>query len=103
MDVLGESHNGAELEVALKLQTALVGINNRDLRNFTTRLATTVELLPAIPVDRVVVTESGIATLDDVQWLKSRGVSAYLVGSAFMSAPDPGAELSRLFSGVRNG
>jgi len=103
MDVLVESHDGAELEVALQLQTALVGINNRDLRTFTTRLETTVELLPAIPTGRIVVTESGIATPDQVLALKSRGVSAYLVGSAFMSAPDPGAELRKLFSGARNG
>ncbi len=103
MDVLVESHDGAELEVALQLQTALVGINNRDLRTFTTRLETTVDLLPVIPAGRIVVTESGISTPDQVQAMKSRGVSAYLVGSAFMSADDPGAELSKLFSGARKG
>jgi indole-3-glycerol phosphate synthase len=99
MDVLVESHDGAELEVALQLQTALVGINNRDLRTFTTRLETTLDLLPAVPAGRIVVTESGIATSDHVRTLKERGVSAYLVGSAFMSAEDPGKELSKLFSG----
>lgn len=99
MDVLVESHDAAELEIALTLQTALVGINNRDLRTFTTRLETTLELLPAIPDGRIVVTESGIAAAEHVQALKSRGVSAYLVGSAFMSAEDPGKELSKLFSG----
>ena len=103
MDVLVESHDGAELDVALQLQTALVGINNRDLRTFTTRLDTTVELLPAVPAGRIVVTESGISNPNDVLSLKSSGVSAYLVGSAFMSAKDPGAELSKLFSGIMTG
>ena len=103
MDVLVESHDAAELEVALQLQTALIGINNRDLRSFTTRLETTLDLLPSVPAGRVVVTESGIATTDHVQALKTQGVSAYLVGSAFMSASDPGAELSKLFSGARKG
>ncbi|APV48748.1 indole-3-glycerol-phosphate synthase [Betaproteobacteria bacterium GR16-43] len=103
MDVLVESHDAAELEVALQLQTPLQGINNRDLRTFTSRLETTLDLLPRIPSGRIVVTESGIATPDDVAAMVSKGVSAYLVGSAFMAAPDPGAELQRLFSGVRKG
>jgi indole-3-glycerol phosphate synthase len=101
MAVLAESHDGAELETALQMKTPLQGINNRDLRTFTTRLDTTLELMARIPPGRIVVTESGISTPDHVQRLKSGGVSAYLVGSAFMSAPDPGAELSRLFLGAR--
>jgi len=100
MDVLVESHDAAELEVALQLQTALIGINNRDLRTFQTRLDTTVELLGQVPGGRIVVTESGIGTPEDVQGLLDRGVSAYLVGSAFMAAEDPGRELERLFSGA---
>jgi indole-3-glycerol phosphate synthase len=103
MDVLVESHDAAELEVALQLQTSLQGINNRDLRTFNTRLETTIDLLPRIPAGRIVVTESGIATPDDVFTMVSKGVSAYLVGSAFMAAADPGAELQRLFAGVRKG
>jgi indole-3-glycerol phosphate synthase len=101
MDVLVECHDGDQLEVALGLQTPLVGINNRDLRTFSTRLETTLELLSRVPDGRLVVTESGIASPEDVQALQSRGVSAYLVGSAFMSAADPGAELERLFLGAR--
>ena len=101
MGVLVESHDGAELEVALGLETALIGINNRDLRTFSTRLETTLHLLDRVPSGRIVVTESGIASPDDVRRLADHGVSAYLVGSAFMSAEDPGAELERLFSGVR--
>jgi indole-3-glycerol phosphate synthase len=98
MDVLVESHDGDQLDVALTLRTPLIGINNRDLRNFETRLETTLDLLPKIPSGRIVVTESGIATQDDVLALSSRGVSAYLVGGAFMSAADPGLELKYLFS-----
>ena len=98
MDVLAESHNAAELEVALQLQTALVGINNRDLRTFQTRLETTLELLERVPAGKVVVTESGIGSPGDVRPLLARGVSAYLVGSAFMSAADPGAALEKVFS-----
>ncbi len=98
MDVLAESHDGAELEVALGLRTALVGINNRDLRTFTTRLEATLDLLPRVPAGRIVVTESGIASPGDVGRMRRHGVSAYLVGSAFMSAADPGVELERLFS-----
>lgn len=98
MDVLVESHDAAELELALQLQTALVGINNRDLRTFRTRLETTLELLERVPEGRIVVTESGIGAPGDVKPLLARGVSAYLVGSAFMSAAEPGEELERVFS-----
>jgi indole-3-glycerol phosphate synthase len=97
LDVLVEVHDAAELQRALRLNTPLVGINNRDLRNFETRLETTLDLLPAIPADRVVVTESGIHTVDDVDRLRGQGVNAFLVGEAFMRAPDPGLELKKLF------
>lgn len=97
MDVLVEVHDGAELERALRLKTPLVGVNNRDLRSFEVRLQTTLELLPQLPADRLLVTESGIATRADVQRLRAAGVQAYLVGEAFMRAPDPGAALAELF------
>lgn len=97
MDVLVESHDGAQLERALRLATPLVGINNRDLRTFKTSLDTTIGLLDRIPGDRLPVTESGISTPDDVALLKCANVSAYLVGGAFMAADEPGAELARLF------
>jgi indole-3-glycerol phosphate synthase len=99
LDVLVESHDAAQLERALRLHSTLIGINNRDLRTFETRLETTLGLLATIPQGRILVTESGIAQPEDVTRLSEAGVSAYLVGSAFMSAPDPGKELSRLFSG----
>ncbi len=98
MGVLVESHDGAELELALRLKTPLIGINNRNLRTFETRLETTLELLPVIPPDRLVITESGILTSADVSRMRSHGVGAFLVGEAFMKAPDPGAVLSGLFS-----
>jgi indole-3-glycerol phosphate synthase len=97
LDVLVEVHDAAELERALALDLPLIGINNRDLRTFDTRLETTLDLLPAIPRDRVVVTESGIHTALDVRRLRTCGVNAFLVGEAFMRAPDPGAELRKLF------
>ncbi len=100
MDVLVECHDGAQLERALVLPTSLIGINNRDLRTFETRLETTLALLDRVPGDRLVVTESGVGSPEDVRRLAAAGVSAYLVGSAFMSAPDPGAELARLFATV---
>jgi len=100
MDVLVESHDAGQLERAFRLSTPLMGINNRDLRNFGIRLETTLELLDRVPAGRIVVTESGIATADDVRRLREAKVGAYLVGSAFMSAEDPGRELSRLFSGA---
>ncbi len=97
MDVLVEIHDGAELDRALRLQTPLLGINNRNLRNFSVTLDTTFNLLPRIPADRLVVTESGILTRRDVSMMKERGVHAFLVGEAFMRAPDPGAALTALF------
>ena len=98
MDVLVECHDGGQLERALAFATALVGINNRDLKTFETRLETTLALVDRIPHDRLLVTESGIASPEDVARLKSAKVSAYLVGSAFMAAEDPGKELERVFS-----
>jgi indole-3-glycerol phosphate synthase len=97
MAVLVEVHDGAELEAALTLRTPLVGVNNRDLRTFETRIETTLGLLERVPADRIVITESGIASPADVARLRSRGVNAFLVGEAFMRAPDPGAELRALF------
>ncbi|MFO1315293.1 MAG: indole-3-glycerol phosphate synthase TrpC [Burkholderiales bacterium] len=97
MDVLVEIHDGAELERALALKTPLLGINNRNLRNFSVTLDTTFNLLARVPKDRLVVTESGIATRRDVAMMRERGVHAFLVGEAFMRAPDPGAALTGLF------
>jgi indole-3-glycerol phosphate synthase len=97
MDVLVESHDGEQLDRALRLPTPLIGINNRDLRTLDIRLETTVDLAPRVGADRIVIAESGIASPDHVTRLRSAGVSAYLVGSAFMAAEDPGTELSRLF------
>ena len=97
MDVLVESHDGNQLDRALALPTSLIGINNRDLRNFETRLETTLALVSRVPADRLLVTESGITSKEDVQRLRVGNVSAYLVGSALMSADDPGKELARLF------
>ena len=99
MDVLVESHDGVQLDRALAFETALIGINNRDLRTFETRLETTLDLLDRIPPGRLVITESGIGSPADVARMKAGKVSAYLVGSAFMAAEDPGNELSRVFSG----
>ena len=97
MDVLVEVHDAAELDRALKLSTPLIGINNRNLRTFNVSLHTTLELLPRIPPDRVVVTESGILAQRDVAQMRRHGVNAFLVGEAFMRAPDPGAALTALF------
>jgi len=97
MAVLVEVHDAAELEAALTLRTPLVGVNNRDLRTFETRIETTLELLERMPADRIVITESGIASPADVARLRSRGVNAFLVGEAFMRAPDPGGALRALF------
>jgi indole-3-glycerol phosphate synthase len=97
MAVLVESHDGAELEAALQLRTPLMGINNRNLRTFETRLETTLELLPRIGPDRIVVTESGILAPADVALMRRHQVHAFLVGEAFMKASEPGKELSRLF------
>ena len=97
MSVLVEVHDAAELERALALKTPLIGVNNRNLRTFETRLETTFDLLDRIPRDRVVVTESGILTREDVGTLLARRVGCFLVGEAFMRAADPGVELDRLF------
>ncbi len=97
MDVLVEVHDAAELNRALALDTPLIGINNRNLHSFETRLSTTLELLDRIPQDRIVVTESGIHTPSDVARLRAGGVQAFLVGEVFMQAPDPGAKLVELF------
>jgi indole-3-glycerol phosphate synthase len=97
MAVLVEVHDAAELERALELRTPLLGINNRNLRTFETRLETTLDLLPRIPADRQVITESGILAPEHVALMRGRGVNGFLVGEAFMRAPDPGAELARLF------
>jgi indole-3-glycerol phosphate synthase len=98
MAVLVEVHDASELSVALRLRTPLLGINNRNLRTFETRLETTLSLLPDIPGDRLIVTESGIASPADVALMRRHSVHAFLVGEAFMRAADPGAELARLFS-----
>jgi len=98
MDVLVEVHDAAELERALLLNTPLIGINNRNLHTFDTRLDTTLELLDNIPHDRLVVTESGILRKSDVAMMRQHGVQAFLVGEAFMKASDPGEELASLFS-----
>ncbi|MBB3223112.1 indole-3-glycerol phosphate synthase TrpC [Pseudoduganella umbonata] len=98
MDVLVESHDGDELTAALKLKTNLIGINNRNLRTFDVSLDATIDLLPRIPAERMVVTESGILNGADVRRMREANVHAFLVGEAFMRAEDPGAELSRLFA-----
>lgn len=98
MGVLVEVHDGDELDAALQLQTPLLGINNRNLRNFEVSLENTFSLLHRIPDERVVVTESGILAPGDVQAMRARNVHAFLVGEAFMRAPDPGVELARLFA-----
>ena len=97
MGVLVEVHNAFELELALKLTTPLIGINNRNLRTFQTSLDTTIQLLEHIPVDRIVVTESGIHTQEDVACMHQHRVNSFLVGEAFMRADDPGLELDELF------
>jgi indole-3-glycerol phosphate synthase len=97
MDVLVEVHDADELERALSLNTRLIGINNRDLRNFETHLETTLELLESIPEDRIVVTESGIHTPADVKRMRDNGVHTFLVGEAFMVADEPGEKLRDLF------
>ncbi len=98
MGVLVEVHDGSELDRALKLETPLIGINNRNLRTFDVSLETTLDLLPRIPADRLVVTESGILSAADVARMRSRGVHVFLVGEAFMRAADPGAALAALFA-----
>ncbi len=97
MDVLIESHDGEELSAALNLKSRLIGINNRNLRTFDVTLDTTLGLLSRIPQERMVITESGIMTPQDVQRMRENDVHAFLVGEAFMRAPDPGTELRKLF------
>lgn len=100
MSVLVEVHDSAELETALQLKSPLIGINNRNLRTFETALETTIGLLPRIPAGRLVITESGILKPEDVTRMRGHQVYGYLVGEAFMRAPDPGVELERLFGKV---
>lgn len=98
MDVLVEVHDRDELERALRLDLELIGINNRDLRTFETSLDTTISLLELVPAGCLVVTESGIHSRDDVALMRSHDVHVFLVGEAFMRAPDPGRELQKLFA-----
>ena len=97
MDVLIEVHDAEELSVALPLGAKLVGINNRNLRTFETSLNTTVDLLEMIPDDRIVVTESGIHTKEDITFMRQHKVDSFLVGEAFMRAEEPGTQLRSLF------
>jgi indole-3-glycerol phosphate synthase len=97
MSVLVEVHDAEELTAAMRLKTTLLGINNRNLRTFETSLQTTIDLLPRITPDKLVVTESGIMVPDDVKRMRDADVHAFLVGEAFMRAPEPGVELGRLF------
>ncbi len=97
LDVLVEVHDGDELDRALTLKTPLVGINNRNLRTFDVTLDTTLALLPRVPADRLLVTESGILGAADVKRMRDANVHAFLVGETFMRAPDPGAALATLF------
>jgi indole-3-glycerol phosphate synthase len=98
MDVLIEVHDEDELDRALRLHNRLIGINNRDLRSFDVSLNTTLDLLPRIPQDRILVAESGIHKIEDVRLMRGKGVNAFLVGEAFMRADDPGAMLAELFA-----
>ncbi len=98
MAVLVEVHNGEELDLALQLETPLLGINNRNLRTFDITLQTTLDLLPKISSDKIIVTESGIFTADDVKLMRDNHVHTFLVGEAFMRQPDPGTELKKVFA-----
>ena len=97
MDVLVEAHDEQELQRGLKLNLPLIGINNRDLRNFHTTLTTTLDLLPLIPKDRIVITESGIHTADDVALMRRHNVHGFLIGEACMRVEDPGQKIRELF------
>jgi indole-3-glycerol phosphate synthase len=97
MAVLVEVHDATELKAALRLKTNLIGVNNRNLRTFETSLQGTLDLLPQMPPERLVITESGIRTAEDVKRMRDADVNAFLVGEAFMRAPEPGVELARLF------
>jgi indole-3-glycerol phosphate synthase len=96
--VLVEVHDEGELARALRLETKMVGINNRDLRTFGVSLATSLDLVARVPADRLVVTESGISAASDVATLRASGIQAFLVGEAFMRAADPGSALAALFA-----
>jgi indole-3-glycerol phosphate synthase len=98
MAVLVEVHNGEELDLALQLETPLLGINNRNLRTFEVTLDTTLGLLARIPENKIVVTESGIFTSDDVALMRKHNVHTFLVGEAFMRQPEPGTELAKVFA-----
>ncbi len=97
MAVLVEVHDAAELKRALRLRTPLVGVNNRNLRNFEVSIRTTIDLLPNVPADRLLITESGVGKREDVATLRAAGVHAFLVGEAFMRAEEPGEALAALF------
>ena len=99
MAVLVEVHDREELARALKLKTRLVGVNNRNLRTFEVNLQTTIDMLSDVPADRLLVTESGILNAADVQRMRDVHVNAFLVGEAFMRAPEPGEALAKLFGG----
>jgi indole-3-glycerol phosphate synthase len=98
MDVLVEVHDAEELQRALKLDTKLIGINNRNLRTFETSLQTTLDLKRQIPADRIIITESGIHTHDDAQLMLDNDIYAFLVGEVFMRAESPGQKMRELFA-----
>jgi indole-3-glycerol phosphate synthase len=100
MDVLVEVHNQQELELALTLDNPMVGINNRNLHTFEVTLENTYQLLSHIPEDKIVITESGIHSKDDVQAMRNQGVYAFLVGEALMRSEDPGSKLKDFFQGT---
>ncbi|MEM6987546.1 MAG: indole-3-glycerol phosphate synthase TrpC, partial [Pseudomonadota bacterium] len=98
LDVLVEVHDSGEFDRALAVDADLIGVNNRNLRTFEVSLQTTLDLLPKVPTGGMLITESGIATQDDVALMRENGVHAFLVGEAFMRAAEPGDELARLFA-----
>jgi indole-3-glycerol phosphate synthase len=100
MGVLVEVHGGDELDAALKLKTAMLGVNNRNLRTFEVTLQNTLDLIPRIPADKLIITESGILGRGDVQQMRDAQVHGFLVGEAFMRAPDPGVQLHKLFGAI---